>query len=339
MAVKIINSIGELQKKYGLSNKIPLFAQQEYADYLISFKGVKTIWFVEMEGDSLMFILPFAIHKKFSFTKGYFHTAVNNLENSSVEREQLFLNAVISIIKKTKLCDWIQQPPNWAIFNSYPDGAVFAPFGSYKINLQEKTKDELFDSIQTKDRSDIRKAVKEGVEVKNGFHLLNDALVLIKQTAEKANISVPTVNELNYLKNNLNVFVSYYQNIPQSSAVFYSNNYAWYNMYAGAKDKPFRGSNSLLYWSAIKFAKESKVLFFDFVGARINPEPGSKQEKIQRFKEHFGVELHKGYLWKMPISKVKYSLYSFLIKIISIIKRKKLKSDIIDQEIERQINV
>lgn len=339
MTVELLPDIQLIQEKYGLVDKIPLFAEQEYADYLISFKGVRTKWFVEMEGDSLIFILPFAVKKKFPFTKGYFLTSVNNIGNNTFEKERAFLEEVVTLIKKKKLCDWIQQPPNWAIFNCYPDGAVFAPFGSYIINLHRKSIDELFDSIQTKDRSDIRKAVKEGVEVKNGFHLLNDALVLINQTAEKANIGVPSVNELNYLKNNLNVFVSYYQNIPQSSAVFYSNNYAWYNMYAGAKDKPFRGSNSLLYWSAIKFAKESKVLFFDFVGARINPEPGSKQEKIQRFKEHFGVELHKGYLWKMPISRVKYSLYFFLIKLIFIIKRKKLKGDIIDQELERKMNV
>jgi len=56
-----------------------------------------------------------------------------------------------------------------------------------------------------------------------------------------------------------------------------------------------------LYWSAIKFAKEKSVLFFDFVGTWINPEVGSKQERIQRFKEHFGVELFKGFIWKMPI--------------------------------------
>lgn len=120
MAVEIIHSIGELQKKNELSNKIPLFAKQEYADYLISYKGVKTIWFVQKEQDALDFILPFAIQKKFLFVRGYFLTSVNNIGNNSIEREKVFLEEVVTLIKKKKLCDWIQQSPNWALFNVVP---------------------------------------------------------------------------------------------------------------------------------------------------------------------------------------------------------------------------
>ncbi|MFO7525505.1 MAG: peptidoglycan bridge formation glycyltransferase FemA/FemB family protein, partial [Ignavibacteriaceae bacterium] len=258
-------------------------------------------------------------------------------ENIDLKTEKEFLNSIIEIIKQKKLCDWIQQSPNWAIFNSPPNGADSAPFGTYKISLQGKSTEELFNSIQTKDRSDIRKAIKEGVEIKSGFNLLNEAMALISATAEKADISLPSKEELHYLKENIQVLISYYQTVPQSSAIFYTNKYAWYNMYAGTKDKPFRGSNSLLYWSAIKSAREKSVLFFDLVGAQINPDPGSKQEKIQRFKEHFGVELFKGYMWKMPISKFKYYMYDYLIKTFFLISRRKFKGDIIDRERNRQL--
>lgn len=337
MTVQHFKKLDDIPGIERFSDILPVFATQEYSNYLNETVNLSTSWFCSIVNTDIQFIIPFAVKNKFFFTKGQFLTATIYLDNDiNVETEREFLNSIVGIIKQEKLCDWIEQPPNWAIFNSYPDGAVFAQFGSYKINLLGKTIDELFISIQTKDRSDIKKAIKEAVEVKRGFEFLNDALSLIAATSEKANISIPSDEELNYLKDNINVFVSYYQNIPQSSAIFFSNKFAWYNMYAGSKDKPFRGSNSLLYWSAIKFAREENVLFFDFVGARINPEVGSKQERIQRFKEHFGVELFKGFIWKMPISKYKYYTYCYLRKILFAIKQEKLKGDIIDQELKRK---
>lgn len=337
MTVKQFGQLNDVPGIEEYNGSIPIFASQKYADYLKKVKNYSTIWFYAKSDHNTRLLIPFNIRKNYIFKIGTFLTAtlqLDNINDLKIERE--FLNSITGIIKKNKLCDWIQQSPNWAIFNSYPDEAVFAPFGTYKIKLQGKSADELFNSIQTKDRSDIRKAIKEGVEVKSGFNLLNEALTLITATAEKAEISLPSNEELNFLKENIHVFISYYQTVPQSSAIFYANEYAWYNMYAGTKDHPFRGSNSLLYWSAIKSAKEKRVLFFDLVGAQINPEPGSKQEKIQRFKEHFGVELFKGYMWKMTISKYKHYMYYYLIKTLHIIKRKKFKGDLIDREINRQ---
>ena len=96
------------------------------------------------------------------------------------------------------------------------------------------------------------------------------------------------------------------------------------------------GENHLLHWQAIKDAKQNGIKYFDFIGARINPEPGSKQEGIQKFKKYFGGELVKGYLWKMPIRKFKYYFYNFLVRCKYFIKFKKYKGDIIDQEIRRK---
>ena len=315
---------------------IPLFAAQEYADYLEKTKNYCFIWFHAYINPDTKLIIPFATRKKYIFKVGTFLTATIRLNKKiSVEIEKEFLNSIIKLIKEENLCDWIQQPPNWAIFSSYPDGAVFAPFGSYQINLREKSVEELFNSIQKKDRYDIKKAIKEGVEIKSGHNLLNEALVLIAATAKKANIDIPSDTELTYLKDNIRVFISFYLGVPQSAAIFYANNYAWDNFYAGSKERPFRGANSLLYWSAIKSAREKNVLFFDFVGARINPEVGSKQEKIQRFKEHFGVELFTGFIWKMQFNKFKYRIYNYSLKTFYAIKGKKVNGDIIDQEKKR----
>jgi len=342
LAIEIIYNIKKILENYNLSNKVPIFSTQEYADYLLEFKKIKTIWFIEKVEGSITFIIPFATKRTLVFTKGYFPTAVNNLENITIERENEFLEEVVSLIKGEKLCDWIQQSPNWAIFNSKPSGAVFAPFGTYKINLEEKSLDELFNSIEIKDRQDINKAIRENIIIKKGNDYVIDSINLINFTASKAGISSTDINEINklryYLGNKLWVYVAVDKNnILQSTVIFLSNNHTTYAIYAGSIKNPARGSTTYLYWEAIKDSKLNNVKYFDFVGARINPEPGSKQERIQRFKEHFGVELRKGFLWKMPISKTKFYIYNSIARIVIFLKGKKFRGDIIDQELKRLI--
>lgn len=89
---------------------------------------------------------------------------------------------------------------------------------------------------------------------------------------------------------------------------------------------------NLLQWNVIKKMKENNVKFYDFMGARMNPEVGSKYEGIQRFKERFGGELKKGYLWKYSLNDFKYWLYRLLVFIYS---KGHFHGDIIDQERKR----
>lgn len=338
--IEVINNIKEIQTKYNLDHKVPIFATQEYADYLFDSRRIKTLWFIEKFEDEISLMIPFAISKKLFFIKGYFLTSVNNIANRPLDEEKLFLEKVVALIKKKKLCDWIQQSPNWAIFNTYPSGAVYIQFGTYKIKLEEKSLDELFNSVQKKDRYDINKAIRENIIIKKSYDYLTDSIKLINLTASEAGISSVDVQEINkiktYLRNDLWVYVAYDRNnVPQSTAIFFSNHYSTYTIYGGSIKKPARGSTTYLYWEAIKESKLKNVKYFDFVGARVNPEPESKQARIQRFKEHFGGELYLGYLWKMPISKIKYYLYNIIIRLYTLLKGIKYKGDIIDQELRR----
>jgi hypothetical protein len=43
--------------------RIPVFATQNYADYLNEFKGHNTTWFVKLENNIITHLLPFAINK------------------------------------------------------------------------------------------------------------------------------------------------------------------------------------------------------------------------------------------------------------------------------------
>lgn len=329
-----------IPKAENIKNKIPVFALQCYADWIQLIKGYTTLWFEGLAKADVRFIIPFSIMKKGPFKKGMFLTDVLSLgESYSLELERDFLNSIMSKVKSKNLCDWIQQPPNWAIFNTYPDGAIYTPFGSYYIDIKNNSLEQLFSNIKRKDRQEIRKAISIGVEVKKGNKHLPDAFELIQYTAKKAEISYPKysifLNMHKKLNDNIFSYVAYFKKIPQFAVVFFSSPYCTYGMYAGTINKAAKGSTKYLFWHAIMESKLRGVQLFDFVGARINPPAGSKDERIQRFKESLGARLRVGYLWKFPISNIKYRFYNQLVKTRCILKNRKYKGDIIDQELNR----
>jgi hypothetical protein len=64
---------------------------------------------------------------------------------------------------------------------------------------------------------------------------------------------------------------------------------------------------------------------FDFVGARLNPEKGSKQEALNLFKKRFGTTLIQGYMWKYPLRPLKSLVYSYAVRMLR-------GGDIVDRE-------
>lgn len=344
MLVHKFNKYSDIPGSKSLYEKIPIFATQNYADYLREIKNYSTVWFAFIENNTVSFLLPFATNKKLIFRKGYFITGVLSLDpGNTAEKEKEFIEKVIIHIKKNKLCDWIQQGPNWALFNTFPSGSKTVKFGTYRISLNNRSEDELFGAIRRTVRGDIKNAIKSGIKIKKGPEYLNDCLPIIDNTAEGANLSSLSLTEakkmLFYFKENLKILTSYKEDIPQSGAVLIGNKYCVYGLYSGSIKGLFRGSNTFLIWEAIKDAKNNGCEYFDFVGARIDPLPGSKQERIQQFKKHFGAELMQGYLWKMNFSIIKYNLYLILVRIIFLLRRKKYIPDIIDQELKRMKNL
>ena len=337
---RTFNKIPDNEK---LLKNIPVFATQNYADFIKEFNDHDTIWFAYTENGKITFLLPFAIYKKYIFIKGYFLTGVISLgSNNPIDKEKEFLEDVISCIKKNKLCHWIRQGLNWALFNSVPSGSKATEFGTYRILLRDKSEDEIYKLISKSQKRNIQKAITSGIEIKKGLNYINDCLNIIDHTARGANIHSPTLDEINklhyYFKDNLKIYVSYLNDIPQCSTIFISNEFCTYGLYAGRKSGAFRSSNAYLDWEAIKDAKKNNNLYFDFVGARMNPEPDSKIERIQNYKKHFGCDLIRGYIWKMVISEKQFKLYKILLNTYSFVFNKKFKKDIIDQEIEKQSN-
>jgi lipid II:glycine glycyltransferase (peptidoglycan interpeptide bridge formation enzyme) len=82
---------------------------------------------------------------------------------------------------------------------------------------------------------------------------------------------------------------------------------------------------NFLQWEMMRHFRGIGVRQYDFVGVRIDPEVGSKQEGIRRFKERFGGQLVQGYMWKFPFRPVKRLLYSLVMHLRS-------GGDVVDME-------
>ena len=51
----------------GFNNTMPVFAAQEYADYVRESRGYKTVWFLGTLTENFRFIIPFTTRKKHGF--------------------------------------------------------------------------------------------------------------------------------------------------------------------------------------------------------------------------------------------------------------------------------
>lgn len=296
--------------------------------------------FISDEGDDYgyfvdeCFILPFYKKKKSFITYIRFVTGVAG--KGTVKEEKDFLNSVITYIKDHKIADMIIAPHTSAVFHAVPDGAKFCEFGSYIIDLT-KSEDDLFASLHSKHRNVIRKAEKDGVVISNSKEYKKACKDLVNETAARQYINRISDESYNKMKDNPNIdfWVAIHNEEVVGAAILGWSLYGSYYIYGGSAELTHAGAMNLLHWEAIKKMKQRGVKQYDFVGARINPKPGSKQEGIQRFKSRFGGKFDKGFLWKYSFSPLKITIYTLYVKVLGLLHHSYTK-DIIDQENESE---
>jgi len=338
--LKVYNSFNSIPNNETIEDKIPIFASQKYADFIRETKNYHAIW-IEAKEDGTHYIIPFAVMKKGPFKKGMFLTSVNSLGNvNTIKSEKEFLNEIVVYIKTNKLCDWIQQPPNWAIFNTYPDCSIYVPFGTYRINLEYFSDEQLLKEMHKSCRRAVRKATKRGVIIQRGKKYLIKVYHIISEAQKLMNLETKSYNYykllLDIFPNNLSVSIAFQNGNHQTGGISLYNKYSAYALESGMVGRNRDGAGNLLDWDSILYFKSIGVKYYDFVGARINPTPGSKQENIQLYKRHFGSKMKQGFLWKMVFNKQKYNIFIIYRKIMNLLKGRNNKGDIIDQERNRK---
>jgi hypothetical protein len=280
------------------------------------------------DSGKLRCILPYTIIRKAIFRMVRFRVETISLgEELDVKEEKAFLNSALEYFRSIS-ADIIIPGTNNAIFRTYPDGADAAPYGSYIIDLSQQ-EDALWGRMSHKYRKDIRAAVNRGVGIQSGIEHLDTTYRLVRDTFKKSNLGFMDYEAFKRyvlsLGENVKILIAGYQGVAQSCTVFPFSDYSAYAVYGGSIAGPISGAMKLVQWEAIRLFRKLGVQRFDFVGARVNPEKGSKQEGIILFKQYLGGRPVKGYIWKYPLRPLGSLAYSLGVRILR-------GGDIVDNE-------
>jgi hypothetical protein len=244
-----------------------------------------------------------------------------------IVEEKQFLGKVVEYFRSKGAHAIIPQSTN-AIFRTYPEGAIAAPYGSYVIDLRSDEQ-TLFGRMSATHRKKIRGAAKAGVKIRSGIEHLEVAYDIITATLKRSSMGFMRYRKFRELAvalgDNVKLFVAEHEGAIQGCTLFPFSEYSAYSLYGGSISSAATGAMNLLNWEAIRLFRELGVRRYDFVGVRLNPKPGSKQEGIATFKQRFGGELKQGYIWKYPLHPVMHWVYSIGARLLR-------GGDIVDQE-------
>jgi hypothetical protein len=273
-------------------------------------------------------VLPYTIVRKGFFQLVRFRVETISLDGSlSLQEEKSFLNSCMDYLR-TIGGDVVIPATTNSIFRTYPDGADAAPYGSYLVDLQQ-SEDVLWKNIGRITRQNIGTARRDGVCIESGLEHLEAAYTLVKDTFNRSKLPFMSRESLQRFMLGLGergkLITAHYKGIMQSCVICAFSDYCAYAVYAGNSVPQHQGANKLIYWEAFRMFKELGVQRFDFVGARINPAKGSKNEAINLFKRRLGAKLRQGYIWKYSLRRWRSLAYSYGIRLLR-------GGDIVDRE-------
>ena len=278
--------------------------------------------------DKLRCILPYTIIHKAGIRLIRFRVETVPIdEELSLQEEKQFLNSSMEFFRSIR-GDVIIPASTNAIFRAYPDGAIAAPYGSHIVDLTQP-EETIWHNMSRGYRKDIRDAQKKGVRIISGTCHVGKVYEIIRNTFKRSDLSFMSYRAFERLVidvgQHIKIFAAEQNGNIQSCAAIPFSRYCAYGLYGGSIANSIRGSFKLLNWEAMKIFRDLGVRRFDFAGSRIDPKKGSKQEGIMLFKQYFGGKLTQGYIWKYPLSKLKYSVYQLAVRLMR-------GGDIVDNE-------
>lgn len=301
--------------------------------YLQSHNGVCDYGFFNENG----VILPFCIRKKSIFK--WVQLDSDFCDELSNEDKRRFLDGMVAYVKKHLRVSHILTT-NTAIFDVYPTDSSYCKFGTYLVDLTQ-SEDELFKKIHSKHRNVIRKALTDGIIIEHGPNQATNAILLMQDTFERQNkvsgLGVSLSEKMEPLGDMVDYWVAkdFEGNLQGSAILLWNKGNSCYYMHGGSAAHTKPGAMNLLMWEAMKCMKERGVRWFDFVGARVTTEAGSKLEGIQRFKSRFGASMKVGYMFRVVVNKPYYWLYNLAVDFAYLFLVHKIPIDVIKEEREK----
>lgn len=164
---------------------------------------------------------------------------------------------------------------------------------NYRLYLNGRTKDEIFENLHPKTRYNVRVARKHNVEVKVcDKSALDEFLPIMQVTGERDGFSTrPKAyfeRMLDALGDNVRLYMAYYNGVAVSGAI--TTQYANKTCYVyGASDNNHRNvmPNYLVQWEMICWAIDNGCTVYDFQGVSGNLDENSPHYGLYRFKKGF----------------------------------------------------
>ncbi|HTG43660.1 MAG TPA: peptidoglycan bridge formation glycyltransferase FemA/FemB family protein [Verrucomicrobiae bacterium] len=280
------------------------------------------------EDNELLCVLPYTIVRKAILRLVRFRTeTISLVPELSLEEETEFLLQVTAYFRGKK-ADVIVPASANALFRTCPPGSLSVPYGSFVLDLTQ-SEEILLSRMHSKHRNVMRSASRKGVRIEQGLEHTETAHRLIHMTLARSKMEFLELSRfksfVSMLGEQIHIFVAFANGEPQGAAAIPFSRHAAYYLYGGSSSQPVTGAMNLLHWEAIRHFQKLGTRRYDFMGVRINPEKGSKQEGLMMFKERFGGDLHRGHMWKCPLNRLKYALYL-------IAARARSGGDVVDQE-------
>jgi hypothetical protein len=272
--------------------------------------------------------LPFTVIRKAGMRLVRFRAQTVPLAGElDIAEEQSFLDGVVTYFRSCG-AHGIVPSSNNAIFRTYPAGATAAPYGTV-INHLDQSEEALWKGVSKTCRNDIRRAMRNGVEIKSGLEYVESAYQLIAETLKRSGMSFRSLADFRKLiaslGENVRVFVAIHEGAIQAASLAPFSGHSAYTLYGGTRANPAHGAMHLLHWEAMREFQRLGVRQFDFSGVRINPEKGSKQEGLLNFKTRFGGEVVQGYMWKYSFRWMPFAAYNVAVRLLK-------GGDVVDNE-------
>ncbi|MFR0822038.1 MAG: lipid II:glycine glycyltransferase FemX [Clostridia bacterium] len=191
---------------------------------------------------------------------------------------------------------------------------------NFRLFINHRTKEELFQSFSSKTRYNIRLAQRKGVQIQNfGEEGLDTFYTLLEETGRRDGFRVRKQEYFERLyqvfpKENLQLKIAYYEGKPIAGILLMLYGKKMWYLY-GASSNLYRNTmpNYLLQWEAIQLAAEKDFDIYDFRG--VSFQENGEADGLFHFKKSFGTQLVEliGEMY-IPFKPIRYKLYQLAEK-------------------------
>lgn len=203
----------------------------------------------------------------------------------------------------------------------------------FRLDIKDKTEEEVMKGFHQKWRYNIRLAGRKGVIVKEGTREdLKDFHKIMMETGSRDGFIIRPLEYFekmydNLAPNHMKLLMAYYEDKPISGVIpiFYGNK-TWYLYGASSNKHRNLMPNYLLQWEMIKMAIQRKDDIYDFRGVSGVVDETHPQYGLYRFKKGFGGKFTEflGEIY-IPYKPMRYKLYKFSEKAFRKLRQLKMK--------------